>query len=131
MSDKQGLLGKHIVVVEDEPLIKTAVETILSDAGAIIARAFDQKLDGAILDVRLGNGISSMPIAIGLELRGIPFLFCTGYGDVVGPVIKRRWPRCTILSKPISADALIDGITSMWEPQMNRIAGRSTKVAII
>ena len=35
--------------------------------------------DVAILDVNLGNGVTSMPIARELNERNIPFVFLTGY----------------------------------------------------
>ncbi|MGZ9810487.1 response regulator [Pseudoroseicyclus sp. H15] len=37
--------------------------------------------DVAILDVNLGNGATSMPIAEKLQERGTPYLFVTGYNS--------------------------------------------------
>jgi DNA-binding response OmpR family regulator len=121
MPAEPTLGGKRVVVVEDEPVVKNTIEAVLGDAGAIIVRAFDHKLDAAILDVRLGYGITSLPIAMTLELRGVPFVFCTAYVDTVMPVIKRRWPRCTILPKPVSTDDLIGAVAALLDPQSLRL----------
>lgn len=37
------------------------------------------ELDIALLDVNLGNGTNSYPIAQALRRRGVPFVFVTGY----------------------------------------------------
>ena len=37
--------------------------------------------DCAILDINLGHGVISAPIAQKLEARGIPFLYASGYGS--------------------------------------------------
>jgi len=120
MLAKPCLQGRRVVVIEDDPLVKATVETCLSESGAVIVPYFDLKLDAAILDVKIGRGVTSLPIAKTLELRGIPFLFYTAYGDTLAPTIQRRWPHCTILSKPVSENTLIQAVASLLEPQRLR-----------
>jgi DNA-binding NtrC family response regulator len=107
------LSGKRIVVVENDRTVKSSVEAALSDAGALIALSFDRNIDAAILDVRIGNGVTSIPIAIVLEQRNVPFLFYTAHEGSVGVALRARWPDCTILSKPLAEDVLIAAVAQI------------------
>jgi DNA-binding NtrC family response regulator len=129
MQNRNSLSGKRVVVIDDDPNVKTAVETALSDAGAIIVLSFDRKVDVAVLDVWIGKGVTSLPIAMALELRGVPFLFYTGYGDSVTTPLRSRWPGCKILQKPLSADELVDAVAAMLTPEMVRRVPRAPRVA--
>jgi len=42
--------------------------------------ASTQELDCAIIDLNLGRGVFSTPVAEALRDRGVPFLLATGYG---------------------------------------------------
>lgn len=88
----QDLRGKRVLVLEDEPLIGIVLADILEAAGCVVvgpAYDVDQALrlishaaiDCAVLDVNLGSGQTSAPVADVLEERAIPFLFATGYGE--------------------------------------------------
>ena len=92
MTPLPSLRGLRLLVVEDEALIAMMLEDMLADLGCIVAdvagtldtglaRAADAALsvDGAILDVNLG-GECVYPVAERLASRGVPFVFCTGYG---------------------------------------------------
>jgi DNA-binding response OmpR family regulator len=109
----QIFAGKRIVVVENELDVKASVEAALSDAGAIIVTSFDRKADAAVLDVRIGNGVTSIPIAIALEHRNVPFLFYTAFEGSVAGALKARWPNCIILPKPVAEDALIAAVVQL------------------
>jgi CheY-like chemotaxis protein len=84
------LVGRNILVVEDEMLVLMNIERALTDAGctATSAGTIDDALnlldgtsfDAAMLDVNL-HGEKSYPVADALALRGIPFVFSTGYGE--------------------------------------------------
>lgn len=86
--------GKHILVLEDEPIIAFALEDQLLDEGAIVTvhcsldngleAAKTEPFDFAILDVNL-HGQRSYPLAYALTERSIPFAFATGYGDAEHP----------------------------------------------
>ena len=84
------LAGRHILIVEDEPLIAMALEDLLLDlgcklagtAGTIaegLALAAETPCDAAVLDINI-NGERSDPIAAVLAARGVPHIFATGYG---------------------------------------------------
>ncbi len=83
------LAGRRILVVEDEMLVLMNIETALTDLGctATSVGTTDDALkvlagasfDAAMLDVNL-RGEKSYPVADALALRGIPFVFSTGYG---------------------------------------------------
>ncbi|HEX4180825.1 MAG TPA: response regulator [Caulobacteraceae bacterium] len=79
-------------MVEDEAMIAMMLEDMLDTFGCVVVEvagtlskgldlvantALD--LDGAILDVNLG-GEPVYPVAEQLAARGVPFIFCTGYG---------------------------------------------------
>ena len=105
--------GKRILVVEDEPTIAMMIEDMLIDFGCRVvgpalripeARALArcETLDGALLDVNMGEG-PSFDIARILRERHVPFCFATGYGaSGILPEFEAR----PVLQKPFSHDAL-------------------------
>lgn len=104
-----ALHGRRILIVEDEGLILLTIQEIVQDlgcevAGATIsaAKAVDlvsrTALDAALLDVNLGSGETSFPVAEALAARGIPFAFITGYSTDTMPPAYRSRP---VLSKPV------------------------------
>jgi DNA-binding response OmpR family regulator len=83
--------GKRILIVEDEYFIASDLARALESEGASIvgpvadiaqglAKASDEAIDAAILDVNL-EGATSYAIADALRRRAIPFVFLTGYDD--------------------------------------------------
>jgi len=81
---------KRILIVEDEPILAIALQDMLEGLGyevvgpafrvdPALALAGGAAIDGAILDVNMGDG-DSYGIAATLAKRGIPYLFATGYG---------------------------------------------------
>lgn len=84
-----GLYGQRILVVENEGIVAWALEDMLADLGCAVvgpaarvsqalATIDDGPIDAAVLDLNL-NGHMSYPVADVLALRGIPFVFLTGY----------------------------------------------------
>lgn len=82
----------RILVVDDEPLISMMVEGWLIELGCeVVGPAYSvedaltfaesQGLDGAILDLKLGDQ-DCYPVANALRVRGVPFAFATGAGNV-------------------------------------------------
>jgi DNA-binding NtrC family response regulator len=105
-----SLVGKRVLLVEDEFLIAAMVQDMLADLGAVVvgpahrladarSLAEESDLDIAIIDVNLG-GERSDPIAEILAARGIPFILATGYGDAM------KAPRVHVLDKPFTMDKL-------------------------
>lgn len=111
--DKTQLLGRHILLVEDEYFIADAMQRGLEDVGAHVvgpAASVDDALtllgttpvSGAILDVSLDNE-KVYPVAEVLTARGIPFIFATGYNASDLPAAWRHVPR---YEKPVDPAAI-------------------------
>src|SRR3569832_1638004 len=85
----QMLAGRRCLVVEDELLIALDIQQELEAAGAaevICVATLEEaasalrgpRFDLGLLDLRLGNGETSLPIARALEDAGTAFVFLTG-----------------------------------------------------
>ena len=108
-----NLAGKHVLILEDEPIIAFALEDILIDQGASVVSANSlsearktlatDNYDFAILDVNL-HGEKSYPIAGELKERAIPFAFATGYGDAEHP---EEFAGVPTLTKPYSPAQIV------------------------
>ena len=105
--------GRRVLVVEDEPLIASQIESILFNAGLdvigpagnvrqALALMEHQGCDAAVLDVSLGDETSA-PIARGLIRSGIPFVVVSGYNQAQLPQIFQTAP---LISKPLRAAVL-------------------------
>lgn len=108
------LIGRRILIAEDEALIALELEGMLEDLGCtvvgpvsevadVITHAETGTLHGALLDVNLrGEQIfSALPRLTELSL---PFIITSGYGDsTLFPVEFRSAPR---VPKPIDEAAL-------------------------
>jgi CheY-like chemotaxis protein len=103
------LAGLRVLIVEDELLVALETKSTIKDMGVTvlgpvprIRSALDivekEPLDGALLDVNLGQRTTSYDIADALAARGIPFVFMTGYSrDILPPRFSAR----PVLSKPV------------------------------
>jgi CheY-like chemotaxis protein len=109
---------RRILLVEDEMLVAWLLEDMLTELGcAIVGPASSvnqalamidaEEIDAAVLDVNL-NGQMSYPIADTLAVRGVPFLFSTGYdkdtlldGYGTFPVLQKPFHR-SILSETLA-----------------------------
>jgi DNA-binding response OmpR family regulator len=102
------------LVVEDNMIIALEIEAHLEDLGVrhcLIASTVESGLAilevrdiaFAILDVNLGLETSE-EVAIALQVRGVPFIFLTGYGELSS--IARRFAGAPVLVKPIAAASL-------------------------
>ena len=105
---------KRILIVEDEMVLAMLIEDMVHELGyepigpamtlesALTLSAED--LDGAILDMNLGAGRPSTPVAEKLRSRGVPFIFATGYGsNRTGAIGETQ-----VLTKPFSIQQLSD-----------------------
>src|SRR5262245_4644616 len=110
-----ALHGARVLLVEDDFIILMELQSVLTDAGAIVVDACQTLQDAlakaeadditiAILDVRLQQQTSA-PVARKLARRGIPFIFYTG--QVETEPIRAEWPACRIVSKPAPARAIV------------------------
>lgn len=115
MAALDRLAGFRMLIVEDEALIAMLIEDFLTDLGFEVVRVagtvaqglavateIRRLIDGAILDVNLGNE-KVFPVADALADRGIPFVFATGYG-VHGLV--PRYAAYPVITKPFRLEPL-------------------------
>ena len=113
-ANQNGLSGKRILVVEDEPMIAMDIEGQLQDAGCVVvgpaetlhdaARLIaDGGFDAALLDCNL-SGDRVDELARQLSQRGIPFAFATGYGRDALP---RGFHDAPLLEKPFAPGQLV------------------------
>lgn len=118
-----ALEGLRVLVVEDEFLVATLIEDMLTSAGCLVsgpvprlAEALDAvhggTFDAAVLDVNLaGDRID--PVADVLSRRNIPFVFVTGYSAGALPAVHAERPR---LCKPFKMADLLDTLSSVVAP---------------
>lgn len=97
-----NLLGRTILVVEDEPVILLDLKQALERASArVVSGAHnvdDATLSGAVLD-------GALPlVADRLTERRLPFIFCSGREASEFS----HWPHASLLSKPASAEAIVN-----------------------
>jgi two-component SAPR family response regulator len=120
-----------ILVAEDDALLAADLEetvrrcghACLGPAGSlaeVLQLAEANRVDAAILDVRLRHGEKVYPVADLLAGRGIPFAFVTAYGSAhVDP----RYAHCRILPKPVlreELELLVQELTRSPEPASPR-----------
>lgn len=128
MPDSERLKGLRLLVVEDEAMIALMLEDMLDAFGCVVAGfagtltrglalATDDALtiDGAILDVNLG-GEMVFPVASSLTQRGVPFIFCTGYGRLAQ---ETNFAHVPALAKPYSKEDLECMLVSVWASDPN------------
>jgi CheY-like chemotaxis protein len=121
------LVGRRILLVEDEYLIATEMERWLSGAGAevlgpvpSVQQALESienepiGLDGAVLDINLGGGETVYPVADRLSELDVPYLFATGDLRISGHSAHREHP---LLAKPISRVELVRSLEKLLESE--------------
>jgi CheY-like chemotaxis protein len=109
-----SLLGRRVLLVEDDPYILLALEEMLTDFGLVVAasaRTIPQALrfaktaafDIALLDVNIGQERID-PIADIISGRRIPFIFTTGCGRAGLP---ESFPQQAIVEKPFYVEEIL------------------------
>ena len=117
---ERGAEGRKVLVVEDEVIIAMVIEDTLLELGveivgpvesldAALRLAREASIDAAVLDVNIRGG-NSYPVADVLDERGIPFVLCSGHGDLALGERHRHRPR---LTKPYSMRALGDQVLEL------------------
>jgi CheY-like chemotaxis protein len=98
----------RVLLVEDNSLLALMCSDWISELGHEVVGPVtssrnalqvieNNDLDAAILDVDLGKGDSSYPVAEALQRRGVPFAFATGYHD---PAVAHHFDEIPVLCKP-------------------------------
>jgi chemotaxis family two-component system sensor kinase Cph1 len=120
-----AVVGKRVLVVEDQALIAMEVQDELESAGIdvagpygrldkAIAAADHEALDAALVDVDL-DGERSWPVADALARRGVPFAFTTGFQAQI--VFPQRFLSSPVLSKPYPDGALLRLVGELLAPR--------------
>ncbi len=116
------LLGRRVLIVEDDPFIALALEETLTDFGLVVAGAamnVAQALelaqsaifDLALLDVNIGQDKID-PVADAIYARGIPFVFTTGCGRAGLP---EAYLGQAIVEKPFYVDEMLRALREQLE----------------
>jgi DNA-binding NtrC family response regulator len=119
MGSVNPLLGRSVLIVEDEPLVAVELHNALRLAGASILAATNIKdaleliayarICAAIVDVNLG-GRDCSSICTALSKRSIPFIFYTGY---LNAAALSAWPDALAISKPAASSTMVDTIVQL------------------
>jgi DNA-binding response OmpR family regulator len=108
------LIGKRILIVEDEPLIAIDLATAIEDVDGVVVgpagtlleattMAETERLDGAILDLRLRDALT-LSVAESLQKRDVPFVIHSGQAEITLP---RNWPSVPIIDKPAPPEQVL------------------------
>ncbi len=111
----------RILIVEDEVFVAFEMTDILEDLGFEVVGpslnveeaeklASTAQIDAAFLDVNLGQGKTSEPVAKILRERGIPFVFITAYTP---DQITFRTSDDRVLEKPVTSGKIIETLRSV------------------
>jgi len=116
-----GRSSWRIFVLEDDGMIAMCISNSLDELGHVVvgpARTIEDALvvienetiDMALLDVNLGNGSTSYPIAEVLSRRGVPFAFLTGYGEAG---LNGKFRDRPVLSKPLDERSFVETLRKL------------------
>lgn len=117
---QDALLGRKVLVVEDDYFIADEMRRTLSRSGAEVLGpvasvdkalaliAASSEIDAAVLDINLRD-VMVFPVADALTSRGVPFIFATGYEDMAIP---SRYAHVQRYEKPVEADALTQALSA-------------------
>ena len=108
-----SISGNRVMIVEDEALVAMVVTESLTTLGCRVVGPFSRcseamaaieadEVDAAILDVNL-DGEMVYPLADMLTVRGVPFIFVTGYG---AESIDSRFAHIPVIQKPVERHVL-------------------------
>lgn len=107
--------GQKILVVEDNVILGMEMTANLEDAGytvvgpaltledAMVMATTENDLYAALLDIDL-DGKHSFPAAEILKTRGVPFIFCTGFENLV---VQAGYREEQVLRKPVNENLLL------------------------
>ena len=106
-----------ILIVEDEFLIACEMQSILEDDGyrcvgiasdlAAAGRYFEERLDLAVVDLNLRDGLTGPEIGKRLSSSGVPVIFITANPALLGGGIAGT---IGVLTKPTDEDDLLSAV---------------------
>ena len=114
-----SLVGKRILVIEDEALVAAMIEDMLAAVGATVigpassvaeglVLAAQEDIDAAVLDVNI-RGETIDTVADLLRARRVPIVFATGYGESTAAAVRDDH----VLDKPYSQGALTRAVAGV------------------
>ncbi len=112
----------RIFIVEDEALLAFEMTDVLEDLGFEVVgpsnhlddakvTAASSEIDVACLDVNLGEGKTSKPVAEILRERGIPYVYITAYD---ANQITFLQPDEKVVKKPVSGRKLLEALRIVY-----------------
>jgi PAS domain S-box-containing protein len=118
-----ALVGKRVLIIEDEPLVALELANILGDAGMVVAGVaataeeamatiVDVPADAVLLDGNLQGALVDDVAALLLERR-VPFLFVSGYGRDHLPI---GLESVLVVDKPFDARTLAAALHQVLVP---------------
>lgn len=123
--DEPSATAPTVLIVEDEPLIGLDLAMQLEDWGyrpdgphmsadAALEAVASAPPDLAVLDVNLGDGLTTFGVAAELRRLGVPFAFVTGYSkETYGD--EALFAQAPCLNKPFDPIALRSLLRRMGE----------------
>jgi DNA-binding response OmpR family regulator len=118
------LVGRRVLIVEDEPLIADEQQAVLERARAIVLRKVDteaaalaylmqERADVVVLDWNL-RGTHPLMLADYLGSQAVPFVIVTGYGRESLPSELRN---CAFVQKPYRRAELLAGLSAALQQE--------------
>jgi CheY-like chemotaxis protein len=119
---KTGVAGRKILVVEDSPVVGPFTADLLAELGCKVigpapnmaaARELIEaaEFDAALMDIHI-RGERVFPLCDMLEIKGVPFVFTSGYADWQMPDKWRDRPR---LQKPYKLHQIEEALKAILE----------------
>jgi CheY-like chemotaxis protein len=110
-------MKRSVLVVEDQAIIASDLQRFLDSTGfevvgpvtsvdGALSKIADEKVDGAVLDVKLG-GDTAHRVAAALKAAKIPHVFVNGWA--VGPIPEQCRDR-PLLNNPYDYHSLLDAL---------------------
>lgn len=117
------LTGQRVLVVEDNFYLADDLRRGLRAAGAEIVGPIPRSapaleavardgFDAAVVDINLGDG-PSFVLADALKTSGVPFVFVTGYDEVLIP---DRLADVPTVQKPADIRAIVQAVADLLAP---------------
>jgi DNA-binding response OmpR family regulator len=114
---------KAVLVVEDEIIVGMDLAVSLENEGFAVLGPFaslnpalaalkDSDVTAGVLDINLGDGVTSAPIAEELRERGVPFVFLSGYTAGRNRIFE-QFPEAPRISKPCLPETLLTHIRQL------------------
>jgi CheY-like chemotaxis protein len=113
------LAGRRVLLVEDEYLLakwmtdefgRLGIETVgpVKSVERALEIAHGEHLDGAVLDIEV-SGDLVFPVADALRVRGVPFVFTSGYDR---QAIPEQYRDVVFCPKPVSPTEVVHALFS-------------------